>query len=320
MKKKLLQCGGFFLVFCLVFQLLTPVFLPKDNAPEAGIHDYTAKGFLAEPENSIDVFFVGDSEVFSTFIPLRIWEQYGITSYSCSVGDQTIYQSLGYLNRALENQNPKIIVLETYSLFREFTLADMISHWAQDQFPFLRYHDRWKKLSVTDWTEPVDFRYLERDKGYVYRSRAIPADGQGHMEPSEDVYSVPLLIRWYFRQIYNICQKRGIQLMLVSTPSTTNWDTYHHNGIVELLEGLDADYMDMNLLTQEIPIDWSTDTYDAGDHLNYYGACKVTDYMGAWLEHTGLFTDKRNEVAYASWNAALAEFQEMLAQEKALAE
>lgn len=313
MKKKLLQCGLFFLIFGLLFQLLTPVFLPKDNAPLTGIHDASAKGFLAEPENTIDVFFIGDSEVFSTFIPLRIWEQYGITSYNCSAGDQTIYQSLGYLNQLLQNQSPRIVVLETFSLFRQFTLGDMISHWAQEQFPFLRYHDRWKMLSAEDWTEPVSFRHLVRDKGYVYRSRAIVADSQGHMEPSEDVFSVPVLIQWYFRQIYRICQERGITLMLVSAPSTTNWTTYHHNGIVELLEGLDVPYVDMNLLTREIPIDWTTDSYDGGDHLNYAGACKVTDYMGQLLWQTGYFSNKHSDPALAHWHSAVEEFNAVVA-------
>lgn len=314
-KKKVSFCVGFFLVFCLLFQLITPVFLPKNNTPGSGIHNPEAKGFLGEPENSVDVLFIGDSEVFSTFIPLRIWEQYGITSYNCSTGDQTIYQSLGYLNQALKNQSPKIVILETFSLFREFNLGDMISHWAQENFPFLRYHDRWKSLSAADWTEPVSFRHLVRDRGYIYRSRAVPADSQGHMEPSEDVYPVPLLIQWYFRKIHGICQERGIKLMLVSVPSTTNWDTYHHNGIAALVKGLDVPYVDMNLLKEEIPIDWSTDSYDGGDHLNYAGACKVTDYTGSMLWETGIFSNKHEDPAFAHWHSAAEEFNTAVANE-----
>jgi hypothetical protein len=68
-------------------------------------------------------------------------------------------------------------------------------------------------------------------------------------------------------------------------------------------------------MCQEIGIDWQTDSYDGGDHLNYAGAVKITDYMGRLLWDTGLFTDKRQEAAYATWNTALEEFQTVVASE-----
>ena len=119
---------------------------------------------------------------------------------------------------------------------------------------------------------------------------------------------MPLISQWYLRAFDRFCEERGVALILVSTPSTTNWDYYYHNGVTIMAEALDIPYIDMNLMSQEIPIDWQTDNYDGGDHLNYYGATKVTSYMGEYLHNTGLFTDKRGDAAFQQWDLALADF------------
>lgn len=309
MWKNILRSIVFLTIFSLLFLAVSPVFIPKDNTSQAGIHDSHAKGFLAEPENTIDVLFLGDSEAYSSFIPLRIWEQYGITSYVCSAGDQMMYQAYSYLERVFQTHSPRYVILETNALYREFTLADMLSHSAEERFLYLRYHDRWKELSPEDWYSPISFSGIVRDRGYAYHTEVRPADASEHMTPSEEVQPVPLLNQWYARLIRDFCWERGVPLMLVSTPSSVNWSTYYHNGVTQMSQELEIPYTDMNLMTDEIPINWATDSYDAGNHLNYDGACKVTDYLGAFLWDTGLFTDKRENAAYAAWNTSLEDFK-----------
>lgn len=316
MWKNIIRSIAFFLIFALIFLGITPIFVPKNNYESAGIHEPEAKGFLAEPDNTLDVLFLGDSEVFSNFIPLRIWEQYGITSYLCSTANQVPYQSYSYLERALRTQSPKIVILEANALYREFSIADMLSYRLQEYFPLMRYHDRWKDLTAQDLTAPVSFTYLVRDKGYAYRTRSIPASTEGYMTPAEEAYPIAALSQWYFRKIQTLCRERGIRLIVVSAPSPANWDYYFHNGVVQLLEGQDIPYIDMNLMPGEIPIDWETESYDGGDHLNYSGACKTTDYMGKVLWESGLFEDKREWETYSGWNEALQSFRDAAASAK----
>lgn len=316
MWKNLLRTAAFFTVFALIFLLISPVFYPKDNSGYAGIHEDHAKGFLAEPENSIDVLFLGDSEAYSAFLPLKLWEEQGITSYVCSTGNQVMYQSLSYLKRVFQEQKPKMVVFETNALYREFTLADVISHAGEEVFPFLRYHDRWKKLTFADLTEPVEHRHLVRDKGYAFHMEEDPADTAGYMIPTEEAQPVPVINGAYLAKIRDFCREQGVPLILVSTPSTVNWSTYYHNGTKELAQELEIPFLDMNLMPEEIPIDWQKDSYDAGNHLNYHGACKVTSYMGQYFRETGLFGDKRQEEGYASWKEALADFKLELEQTK----
>lgn len=72
---------------------------------------------------------------------------------------------------------------------------------------------------------------------------------------------------------------------------------------------LGVDYIDTNLLRDDIPIDWKKDTKDKGDHLNYKGAVKLTNYIGKYLDDTKLFKDKRNDPSYDNWNTCLDKFE-----------
>ena len=75
---------------------------------------------------------------------------------------------------------------------------------------------------------------------------------------------------------------------------------------------LGVDYIDTNLLRDDIPIDWKKDTKDKGDHLNYNGAVKMTNYIGKYLDDTKLFKDKRNDTSYDNWNTCLDKFEKQV--------
>ena len=54
--------------------------------------------------------------------------------------------------------------------------------------------------------------------------------------------------------------------------------------------------------TQEIGIDYSTDTYDKGVHLNVYGAEKMTDHFGKILkEKHGLAELSHDDATVSAW-------------------
>lgn len=311
----------FFIIFVLLFSGLTMLFVPKNNTEEAGIYEALSKAFLAEPQNTMDVFFVGDSKAYSAFIPLRMWENYGITSYVSSTGNQPTYQSYSYVKRFLRSQTPKAVVLEANCLYEEYVFGDVIGNIAEEFLPYLRYHDRWKNLHLYDLSTAVEFTNCNTAKGYRADFRADPAVTTNYMEPSEEIAEVPKWSQWYVRVLRDFCWDRNIRLYLVNTSSTLNCNYQIHNGVAQLAQQLEIPYIDTNLMPEEVPIDWNSDTFDKGNHLNYYGACKTTDFVGAMLWDTGLFTDRRTDEAYAQWNLDLEEFNNSIAQkEKALAE
>ena len=59
-------------------------------------------------------------------------------------------------------------------------------------------------------------------------------------------------------------------------------------------------------LADEIGIDWNVDTYDAGVHLNVYGAEKLTAYFGAILANSlGLESHKDDAALAQVWQQKL---------------
>ena len=105
-----------------------------------------------------------------------------------------------------------------------------------------------------------------------------------------------------------------LSVALYSAPNALTWNPAIHNALVALAEELELTYFDMNYMSEEVPIDWSHDTFDGGDHVNYYGAQKVTAYLGKYLSEMNLFEDKRGDKRFETWDEAQQAFYETIVQ------
>ena len=127
-----LAVGGVLFALLLVTSL---IFLPKDNSPEAGEIEPHANGYKAEPQDTIDVLFVGDSEVLNSFRPREMYEDYGFTSYDCSSPGQKLPYAKHLVHRALRNQSPKVVVIETHMLYLKFSFSDAFKSEVESVLP-----------------------------------------------------------------------------------------------------------------------------------------------------------------------------------------
>lgn len=307
--KNTVCCLLFFTILIGLLQVASLVVEPKNNSKEGGIHDYTANGILSEPDNTIDAVILGDSETYSAFIPLKIWQEYGITSYVCGTSRQRLYNTEDFLHKTFQNQSPKLVILETNVIFRKFGYSNIVINEAENLLPVFRYHDRWKKLQPDDWFGSVEYTDIVDNKGYRLNKGIKPASIEKYMEPSDIEQSIPGKNCSFVKRMKEYCDKNGAEMILLTTPSTRNWNFKRHNGMAKLAEKLGVEYIDLNLMNDKVPINWEKDTRDKGDHLNYAGALKVTGYLGEYLAERGLFSDKREDPAYENWNKALKRFE-----------
>ena len=307
--KTLLGLAAFAMGLLVILYGLSFLFVPKNNTKDAGMEEIYANGIQGEPPNSIDVVVVGDSESYSSISPLHIWKTTGYTSYVCGSGRQYLSYSKTLLERAFETQSPKLAILETLCIYRQIPAKTVVMDEVSRYLPILRYHDRWKVMTREDFSPTDGNSYTTPYKGYRHNNKVSGADTSNYMAQTEKIASIPLVNRLLVKQIQELCEANGAKLLLLSTPSTVNWNYQRHNGIQELADELDLEYIDLNTKPQEVPIDWSTDTYDRGDHLNYSGSRKVSQFLAKYLEGTQMFSDRRGDSKYASWNTLLQDYE-----------
>lgn len=317
MKNTALKRAGtilaFLLILMLLMHLLSPIFLPKDNTSEAGMYYEGAHGFMGEPEDSIDAFFIGDSETYSAISPMEMWNNRGLATYVCATGAQHLNVSYDYLQEIVKHQHPRVLFLETHVLFNKLSYSEAMLSEGARLFPMLTYHDRWKTLTASDFTQEPQYTHTESYRGFRNRFRVSEGPEEPYMTPTDKSASVSLLKRLYVARIVWFCRQNDIQLVLLSVPSSVNWDYEKHNAIQTLADQNQVPYLDLNLMTDEVPIDWGMDTRDQGDHLNYYGAVKVSAYLGDYLSEEYGLADHRGDERYASWDDALKRYQKEVA-------
>ena len=82
-----------------------------------------------------------------------------------------------------------------------------------------------------------------------------------------------------------------------------------HNAVAKFAEECGVEYMDANYDRDKIQIEWENDTFDGGDHLNLFGARKMTTYLGDYLARECDLTDHRDDPAYQSWQELWTDYE-----------
>lgn len=297
-----------------LLQLASVLFTPRDNRAESGMDYQDANGILGEAPDTIDVLVVGDSEAYSSISPMEIWQNEGITSYVCGTHGQKAALGLQFVEEVFRRQSPKVVIVETDTLFLKNHLSDYLMSRAEHWFPIFRFHDHWKTLKKSDLGSEISYTWTNDAKGYYCKMEVQAADTSQYRTPSDEVEEISLWNQVCLNKIRKLCEEHGAELLLLSTPSTKNWSYARHNGVAQYAEARNVTYLDLNLMPEEVPIDWNLDTRDQGDHVNHSGAVKVSGYLGRYLKDHYPLTDHRADPAYSSWEAAVTGYQAVIAQ------
>lgn len=313
--KRTIKCIVFLGIFFAILCLLSKVFIPKNNTLEAGMgrRKQPASGILTEPENTIDVLVLGDSESFNSYIPLELWNQYGFTSYVCGTPAQRILNSYEYLQYAFNTQKPKIVILEANNLYTKNGIVRRIKEYIDKKIPAFEYHDRWKSLSKEDFYKSPKYTEIVNDKGYRYSNivrKVKKSKRENFMQVNENAKNIPGDNKKILKEIKDYCDNNNAKLILYNSPSPANWNYNKHNGVEKLAKSLGVEYIDLNLKVDELNINWKKDSQEKkGEHLNYTGAMKVTNYLGNYLKSNNELPDHRQDEKYKSWDEAYINFQ-----------
>jgi len=325
MKKKIICALCVALVTVLLLGVLQALLIPKyiDNPEGTLVGDY-----YDEAGNN-DVLFLGDCEVYESFIPAILWEKYGITSYVRGSAQQLVWQSYYLLEEMLRYETPKAVVFNVYALkygepqsdsYNRMTLDGMRwstskvgairasmteeEHFLEYVFPLLRFHSRITELGAEDFEYAFKKNYVS-DSGYLMQMGVVPMTTEREGEQLFD-YTLPETAFAYLDKMRALCEERGIELILVKAP-TNHWKFWwyeeYDTQINAYADKHGLEYVNFIPLADEIGIDWQTDTYDGGMHINVYGAEKLTDYFGRMLSEDFGIEDRRADAELAeAWD------------------
>lgn len=279
-----------------------------------------------EEEKDHDVIFIGDCEVYENFSPQVLWDEYGINSYIRGSAQQLIWQSYYLLEDTLRYETPDVVIFNVLSLkyndpqreaYNRMTLEGM--EWSMSKvnairasmteeenfldyvFPILRYHSRWSELTPTDVEYMFQTRKISHN-GYYMRVDVRAAENVPEGNILAD-YNFGENALSYLEKMEALCRENGIQLVLIKAPSLyPYWYPEWEEQVERFAEEKQLLYLNFLELTEEVGLDFSTDTYDAGLHLNLSGAEKASKYLGQILQEECGLQDRRGEADLAaSW-------------------
>ena len=307
--KPIIFTAGLFLILFV----LSNLFLPYNSINEGPYKKMN--GVLKAPKGTIDYVTLGDSECSTSISPMELWRKYGYTGFNCGVPGQRLQDTYYLLQQLLTKQTPKVVLLETNAFYRDFkysnALSDAVDIATQNLFPVYKYHNSWKNFSLGILEESKKKPAPGIPKvyqGFHYTTLTKPYIGGPYVHKTRKAQPIGDQPLFYLNKITELCKENNIQLILYSTPSPLCWTYEKHNSAAAFAKENSLPYVDMNLHTKSIGLNWSLDTRDKGNHLNFYGAKKVTDYMGSYLsKHTNL-PDHRHQTDYASWHKALKKY------------
>ena len=262
----------------MIMGVLGAAFTPKRSDPGSGITNSNARGFYGEPKNSIDVLVLGDSNAYSACSPMYIWNKYGIPTYVAAEGFQNVTGASNLLDEVLTCQKPKLVVFDVNMLWTGKTtlkkVENNLKNLAYKYLPLAQYHNRWKSMSVSDMFGARDYTYRSASRGQYLSMEVKPFSGQSKMVETKAVEDIPEVSKILLDKLMDKCEKNGIKIMFIETPTAKSWNYARHNAMVKYAKAKNIDFVDMNTLKGDYVIDWSTDTRDGGRHLNCKGAEK----------------------------------------------
>lgn len=305
--KKVLKMFMFVLIFVILFFIFSYLLSPKYNLKKFGFIKNSLYSILSEKPNTIDVVAVGDSLVYSSISPMEIYGEYGYTVFDCSKPAQLVTEAYNYYKVAVESQKPKVAFIEANILFRNINKKSAISKskdFLKSSVPLMVYHNNWKKIIIKDDDANNNF------KGFVYSKKIKPGTLKEYMVKTDDIKPIPKENLEYLNKIIELSKENNIKLIFVGLPSQKSWNYAKHNAISKLSKELQFEYINLNMI-EEIDIDWQKDTRDKGDHLNYFGAKKVSKYLGEYLKKLNIISSKKNDSNYNDWNMLYEKYKNL---------
>lgn len=327
--KKVIRSVAFVLIFAALFSLASAVMKPK--WADGNRETISAEEFYNLPKNSVELLFLGSSQMVSGVNTACAYLDYGISSYSLAGSNYPPLVNYYWLREAYKTQkNLKLVILDTsmfyetvedtvryrkgldsmhFSLNKLSAIYDRCKDEGMDAFPtylfnLINYHSRWEELTAQDVTLQYDNKKIyngSRIMGDVwvpdvpFDEFATDNDVIGDVEESHKANERQID---FGKKIIEFCRDKEINIALIKTPKL-NWTGTGSDGVRKIAEEYSIEFLDFSNKQgmKNIGFDYYNDMYDE-EHLNIRGCTKLTKYLCDYFSDKIDFTDYRNDSTY----------------------
>lgn len=340
--KSSIKILSFLLVFVLLLEGMSITVFSKKAATQYQNSFSKSCSFTTEPKNSIDIALIGSSDLYSGFVPVELWDNYGYTSTVISTPKQTVQRSYTFLEELLNVQSPRLVVIETDMFYQGVPLEKKaqieidkpkylsviskakkiiklistfpIGENLENHFTVFMFHDTWKTLKTNQLKKFIrNDSEITCEHGYNFNKIIYPIKDNDRMAATNEIEAIPDENVPYIQKMLDTCKQRGIRVMLIEMPSLTSWNYARYNAVKQLADNNGVEFIDLNLKENfnTAQFNCEKDYRDNGNHLNYYGAVKATDFLGDIIsaKHGDILTDRRNDRQFEYWQKSSEDFK-----------
>ncbi len=338
--KNYIKVTIFILILLMLIMLLNKLFVPVGTYEGGWYASGAMQDMYKQEENTIDVLYVGDSNVYAGISPMEIYNLRGITGFSASTPAQDVIGSYYVIKEFFKKQKPKVVMLDTGEFFTKIENITELSKRSEIDFmkfgknkldvindndfefsnyekltyifPILKFHTRYKRLTEFDIRKIIQKSEMSY-KGYLYdcgvkkyekKRKESKNAKEENIEPKTQNLEIPEYINKKIEFLKEFCIQNESELVLIYMPTTDELLNKKNEILEQFAKEKEIKYINFNLNTTN-PIDWATDTQDAGAHLNIYGSEKVASYIVKFLDENFEIKNKKEDERYKTWNEEL---------------
>ena len=326
MNKKILyfvKCICFFTLLGLVISSVYNVLKWKDTTGE---YLSSVEQLYATPEDLIDVVFVGSSHCYCGIHPAILWKEYGIAAFDMSVSAQDKNSSYHDLIELYKTQNPSVIYVDLHALtydqhlvvanvYRNYLSLKtspnsiaLVNKYIEEQeresfylrFPII--HTRYRELKKYDFLEYAPNSF---GRGEYYGWRIGSSWSDPEVINDRTIGELSEKNREWLEDLIALTEEHGTKIEFIVIPYPLDSSQQKIlNAAEEMLTERQYSYTNFNIMLDDLELDLQSDFADA-EHLNVYGAEKLTTFLGEAIVEKYDLPDRRGDERYWQWETDL---------------
>ncbi len=325
--KKFIKAFIFILIFFILLYLVIKT-LWLEETPISKFYD--------EPENSLDVIYIGSSNVYTHFNSTLAYNLYGYTTGILSNDTQNFLVAKYLIKEAQKYQKPSLYVIDIAKLadnFDDFTEADFrktfdsmkfsknrieaineILSYKKDAtkrdyinyyFSFFKYHNRMKDFPTSNITGVKNLY-----KGYLLENRNIVTTKQKVFYWTDQISNLQEQNKQVLENLIKYIKEENLNVLFVVPKRYFEKDINERlNDAIQIIKENNLKVMNLNNIEDYNVIDYKTDFYNKW-HLNVYGSTKNTMLFGKYLKENYNLPNHKGDIAYKSWDEEYERFKE----------